>query len=66
MLVDEIFALYLYQMSNCINDNYYQTVLFYVIYFRECLNEYGLGKKIESEGIKLEDKPNLKLAITTK
>jgi len=66
MLVDEIFALYLYRMSNRINDNYYQTVLFYVIFFRECLNEYGWGKKIESEGIKLEDKPDLKVAITTK
>jgi hypothetical protein len=66
MLVDEIFALYLYRMSNRINDNYYQTVLFYVIFFRECLNEYGWGKKIESEGIKLEDKPELKIAITTK
>jgi hypothetical protein len=53
-------------MSNRINDNYYQTVLFYVIFFRECLNEYGWGKKIESEGIKLEDKPELKVAITTK
>jgi hypothetical protein len=60
MLVDEIFALYLYRMSNRINQNYYRTVLAYVIFFRECLNEYGWGKKIESEGIKLESNIELK------
>jgi len=57
MQVDEIFALYLYRMSNRINQQYYKTVLAYVIFFRECLNEYGWGKKIESEGIKLEENP---------
>jgi hypothetical protein len=60
MLVDEIFALYLYRMSNRINKNYYRIVLAYVIFFRECLNEYGWGKKIESEGIKLESNLELK------
>ena len=58
--VDEIFALYLYRMSNRINNNYYRTVLAYVIFFRECLNEYGWGKKIESEGIRLDNDPKLK------
>jgi hypothetical protein len=36
--------------------------LAYVIFFRECLrglNEYGWGKKIESEGIKLESMKNI-------
>ena len=66
MLVDEIFALYLYRMSNRINQMYYKTVLAYVIFFRECLNEYGWGKKIESEGIRLENNPVLKLDIETK
>lgn len=60
MLVDEIFALYLYRMSNRINLSYYRTVLAYVIFFRECLNEYGWGKKIESESLKLENDPALK------
>ena len=60
MQVDEIFALYLYRMSNRINLTYYKTVLAYVIFFRECLNEYGFGKKIESEGIRLENDPQLK------
>ena len=63
MLVDEIFALYLYRMSNRINKNYYRIVLAYVIFFRECLNEYGWGKKIESEGIKLESNLELKQDI---
>ena len=66
MLVDEIFALYLYRMSNRINYTYYRIVLAYVIFFRECLNEYGWGKKIESEGIKLENNPELKQDIANK
>lgn len=66
MLVDEIFALYLYRMSNRINQNYYTIVLAYVIFFRECLNEYGWGKKIESEQIILENNPELKNDIETK
>ena len=66
MLVDEIFALYLYRMSNRINKNYYKIVLAYVIFFRECLNEYGWGKKIESEGIKLETNMELKQDIERK
>ena len=66
MLVDEIFALYLYRMSNRINRSYYKTVLAYVIFFRECLNEYGWGKKIESEAIQLENNPDLKNDIANK
>ena len=66
MLVDEIFALYLYRMSNRINQGYYTTVLAYVIFFRECLNEYGWGKKIESEQIVLENNPDLKNDIESK
>ncbi len=32
----------------------------YTILFRECLNELGWSKKIESETIKIEDEPELK------
>lgn len=32
----------------------------YTILFRECLNEIGWEKKIESEGIKLEEEPDVK------
>merc|ERR1712086_1136864 len=66
MLVDEIFALYLYRMSNRINQTHYKIVLAYVIFFRECLNEYGWGKKIESEGIKLENNPEMKNDVANK
>lgn len=60
MLVDEIFALYLYKISQKVNENFYKTVLMYTILFRECLNEIGWDKKIESEGIKLEEEPEIR------
>ena len=37
-----------------------------MIFFRECLNEYGWGKKIESEGIKLENNPEMKNDVANK
>ena len=53
MLCDEILALYLYRLSNRINSEYWKEVaLPFVILFRECLNEYGWAKKVESDGIK--------------
>ena len=66
MLVDEIFALYLYRMSNRINQSYYKIVLAYVIFFRECLNEYGWGKKIESESIKLRWRRRIRLGCVSR
>jgi len=41
MFVDEIFALYLYKISQKVNESFYKIVLTYVILFRECLNEIG-------------------------
>lgn len=41
MLVDEIFALYLFRLSQKVNETFYKTVLMYTILFRECLNEIG-------------------------
>ena len=49
MLVDEIFALYLYTVSQKVNDTFYRTVLAFVIFFRECLNEIGWKKRRESD-----------------
>lgn len=66
MLVDEIFALYLYQISKKVNENFYKTVLMYVLLFRECLNEIGWQKKIESENIKLDENPQFKEDMETK
>ena len=66
MLVDEIFALYLYKISQKVNEIFYKTVLTFVILFRECLNEIGWTKKIESEQIKLEENPQIKNDSETK
>lgn len=49
MMVDEVFALYLYTVSKKVNDTFYRTVLAFVILFRECLNEIGWRKIRESE-----------------
>lgn len=49
MMVDEIFALYLYTVSQKVNDSFYRTVLAFVIFFRECLNEIGWKKRRESD-----------------
>lgn len=57
MYVDEIFSFYLYQLSRKVNEIFYRTVLTYVILFRECLNEIGWTKKMESEDIKIESNP---------
>jgi hypothetical protein len=65
MLVDEIFSLYLYKISQKVNENFYRTVLLFIVLFRECLNEIGWQKKIESEGLKLEEDPDLKAKVDT-
>jgi hypothetical protein len=49
MKVDEIFALYLYNVSQKVSDQFYRTVLAFVIFFRECLNEIGWKKRRESD-----------------
>lgn len=66
MLVDEIFAFYLYQISRKVNEVFYRTVLTYAILFRECLNEIGWSKKMESEDIKLDGNPSYKADMETK
>ncbi len=60
MKVDEIFALYIYEISQKVNRNFFYIVVQYVILFRECLNEIGWQKKLESEqadGEGEEEKP---------
>lgn len=59
MLVDEIFALYLYRVSRKTNEMFYKTILAYVIFFRECLNKLGWQKRIESDEVLLEEQPEL-------
>lgn len=59
MLVDEIFALYLYRTSRKTNEMFYKTILAYVIFFRECLNKIGWQKRMESDEVLLEEQPEL-------
>lgn len=66
MLVDEIFALYLYRMSNRVNREFYQTVLAYIVFFRESFNMYGWSKKIECEHIDIEKNPTIKFDMQNK
>jgi hypothetical protein len=54
MLIDETFSLYLYKISLKTNPNYYKTILAFVIFFRECLNQIGWAKRIQSEEIDLD------------
>lgn len=59
MKVDEIFALYLFRLSNRVNEEYWKkSALPFVILFRECLNEYGWTKKYDLEKL-LESNTNL-------
>ena len=55
-----------YHISKKVNNIFYRTVLTYVILFRECLNEIGWAKKIDSEGIKLEEQPDLRKKMEEK
>ena len=62
MKVDEIFALYLYETSRKTNDQFYKTILAFVIFYRECLNKIGwqkLQKLMESEEALLEEHPQI-------
>lgn len=65
MLVDETFALYLFRTSQRVNEEFYKTVLAYVIFFRECLNEIGWNKRVESDNINLQQEPELQNAMET-
>ena len=58
MKADEIFALYLFRLSNRVNVNYYKKVVLpFVILFRECLNSMGWEKSLSSsEGEKEKSK----------
>ena len=48
MCCDEIFCLYLREVSRKVNENYYRTILRFVLLYRECMNEYGWIKRRET------------------
>jgi len=42
---DEVFAVYLKEVSKKVNENYFRTCVRFILLFRECLNEYGWLKR---------------------
>ena len=42
---DQILALYLRELCKQVNENYYRTVVRFVLLYRECLNEFGWLKR---------------------
>jgi hypothetical protein len=51
MLVDEIFALYLFTSSMTVVESDYRDILAHAMLFRECLNDIGWAKRIEHEAM---------------
>lgn len=45
---DEIFCLYLRDVCSKVNENYYRTIMRFVMLYRECMNEYGWIKRRET------------------
>ena len=47
---DEIFSLYLREVSRIVNKETYEKVMKLIVLYRECANKFGWQKKIEAEG----------------
>ncbi len=45
---EEVFCLYLRDICKKVNENYYRTVMRFVLLYRECMNEYGWIKRRET------------------
>jgi hypothetical protein len=45
MTCDEVFSMYLREVSKRVNESYYKTCLRFILLYRECLNEYGWLKR---------------------
>jgi len=48
---DEVFSIYLYEISKKVNSDYYKTMMTFIIAYRECLNKYGWEKKSENDEV---------------
>lgn len=48
---DEVFAIYLYEISKKVNPEYYKSMLRFIIAYRECLNRFGWEKKAENDEV---------------
>ena len=46
---DEVFAIFLREISQKVNDTFYKTMVKFILLYRDCLNEYGWTKRAEME-----------------
>lgn len=46
---DDVFTMYLVHVASLVNQDYYRTVLQFVLLYRECFNQYGWQKLAEAE-----------------
>ena len=59
LTVDDVCGIYLRETSQKVNNKFYKTLLKFVILFRECSNEYGWQKIIETEKLLKDEKIKL-------
>ena len=48
MTCDEVFCMYLREISKQVNENYYRQCLRFIVLYRECINECGWLKRRET------------------
>ena len=48
MTCDEVFCMYLREVSKRVNENYYKQCLRFILLYRECINECGWAKRRET------------------
>jgi len=46
---DDVFTMYLVHVASLVNQDYYRTVLLFVLLYRDCFNHYGWQKLAEAE-----------------
>ena len=54
MLLDEILAMYLFMLSQEVNEAFYTMICTHMILYRECMNEIGWNKRVQAEGIEVK------------
>jgi hypothetical protein len=62
---DDVCGIYLREVSQKVNTKFYKTLLRFVILFRECCNEYGWQKVIETEKLLANEKIKVDLPLTS-
>lgn len=48
---DEVFAIYLFDISKRVNPEFFKVMLRFIFAYRECLNKYGWEKKAENDEV---------------